>query len=218
MSAAETEKVLERVAQVKPVVEGGRVRKRPTRFLKPSEVQNRNDELGSIEKQLNAPAWHLANTGATSERIANLRRRRESIRDEMEESAPPDVSGGTKDALAERAKVLEEKIRDGMLSHEEMRRNPVGAVGRHSRWEKANKHRILEYKNIVRLLEHDNDDPDVSNIERLRPHNLPAHGATYMMGAQIPGQFNYAGVPEENWKQTFGKVRNPNSPVETAKE
>jgi hypothetical protein len=38
-----------------------------------------------------------------------------------------------------------------MLSHEEMRKCPPGAVDRHRRWEKKNK-KILEWQNIQRRL------------------------------------------------------------------
>jgi hypothetical protein len=117
------------------------------------------------------------------------------------QSPPEDLPGAAKDKLYKEAKALEDKLRQGMPSREEMRKNPPGTVGEWMRYEKANKKDILKWKNIQQMLEPTSDDPDLSNVERLRPNGAQDR---FRADAQITGQMTYASVPQENWEMALG--------------
>ncbi len=69
----------------------------------------------------------------------------------------------------------------GMLSQEEMRTNPPGAVDKHLNWEKANKQNIAKWKNLMLRMNVGTEDQDLCNIERLRPTKSTMN----MDGAQV---------------------------------
>lgn len=75
--------------------------------------------------------------------------------------------------MVKRSKELLDDILCGMCSQEEMRFNPntgglgVGAVGKHMKWERRNKQKILEWKNLQLRLHP--GEQDAANLERHRP-------------------------------------------------
>ncbi len=81
---------------------------------------------------------------------------------------PRNMRGVTKDKLANRAKELRDKIKEGMPTSNEMndmRRNP-GAPLKNLEWEKRNSKNLNEYKQTMRMLEP--RDPSAASIERFR--------------------------------------------------
>jgi hypothetical protein len=118
----------------------------------------------------------------------------------QEQSPDPNLPGSAKDKLDKERKALEAEFTQGMLSQEEMRKNPAGSVGHHMKWEKANKKNILRWKNINLMLEPDSNDPDLANIERLRPVGASDR---VRLDAQIPGKMSYLNIPQENWDEAF---------------
>jgi hypothetical protein len=86
-----------------------------------------------------------------------------------------------------------------------MRRKPPGAVGKHMAFEKAFKAKILRWKNIRRILNKGNDDPDISNLELYRGTKSTLN----MDNAEIPGKefFIPPNTPaySEGYDRTFGK-------------
>lgn len=155
----------------------------------------REDHKGEIEA-MESMLPNLKNSqdrGQVTQRIKRLKT-------SLETQSPQALSGAVKDKLAKRAKDIEDRILPGMPSKEEMRKNPAGMVGQHMRWEKGNKPDIMELKNIYQMLEPDSDDPDLSNIERLRPEGAQDR---VRLDAQIPGKMNYRTVPQENWDTAF---------------
>lgn len=204
MPSKETETILQDTATVTNVKDArGRWVQKAKRYLTRQEREEREGHINRMKHQLRQPAWVNDALGGTSP--ATLARGIRAMEDELEDHSPPKVSGETRDALAKRKKVLQEQLKSGLLSHEEMRRNPPGAVDRHRKWEKANKERILEYKNICRTLEPDSDAKDLASIEVLRPHTQ----RTLTSNAQIGGHMAYTDVPQENWDRTFGKKPQP---------
>lgn len=107
----------------------------------------------------------------------------------LSEQAPSgELSGSEKDANWKRIKELEASIQDGMLSVEEMRRSPnqqTDAVYRHMKWESAKKSDILEWKNRMIQQEPNSDDPNLANIERLRPQKGTQYSG-FMVDAMGP--------------------------------
>lgn len=130
----------------------------------------------------------------------DVQRRLGRLKQSLDTQRPPEVTGAMKDRLAERAEAIEAKVTSGMLSQEEMRKNPAGSVGKHMRWERENKRDILEWKNIQQVLEPDSDDPDLSNFERLRPAGAQDR---VRLNAQISGKMSYGKIPAEKWDQAF---------------
>jgi len=122
------------------------------------------------------------------------------------EGTPPEVVGQDLDALVAQAKQLEEFIREGMLSAEEMRHAPDGSVNRHQAWESANArsvgcktrlHAIQRWKNTLLIINRGNTDPDIVNVERLRPRASYAS----MASAIVPTKaFSF---PSEQFTENF---------------
>ena len=196
---SEKEAVLERMGQVRNVADRGEIHKPAVRLLRKKERNEREDELRRIDQQLAAPAW--AASAMTAEGRAALSRRKRQLEKELKDWSPrTDISAETRDALSQRAKQLESDIAQGMPTSEVMRRNPVGAVDKHRGWEKRNKDKVLEWKNIQVQLNPDSDEIDLANIERIRPSQTFTGGpSTFMVDAQIPGTFAMTPQAKENW-------------------
>lgn len=127
-------------------------------------------------------------------------RRLQRLKQSLVTQSPQELPGSVKDKLYKEAKEIEARVTHGMLSQEEMRKNPAGAVGQHMKWEKAYKADILRWKNIQQMLDPTSDDPDLSNFERLRPSGARDR---VRLDAQIPGKMSYQNVPQERWDLAF---------------
>jgi len=181
-------------------------------LLRPAQMVEHEQDLKSAQAQLDDP--RVQDKGAVRKRVHELRK-------QFETQAPrPITDGATKDRIAKESEQLLSEIMPGMLSQEEMRKNPAGSVDKHMRWERANKAKILRWKKLQLALQADQSDPhtwdrDAANLERFRPE-----GARERMrvDAQIPGKMAYGNVPEANWEETFGKVHPENSALNQAKK
>ena len=130
---------------------------------------------------------------------------------------PRPLDGETKDKVAALAKdIMENEIRPTMLTREEMRRNPAGSVGKFLQQEnsRSTKQKIQLWKRAMLALtagDGENEDPDVANIEKFRPEKIHDTGgtATFMPGAQIPGNFAMTPLAKENWPLGEPQVETP---------
>ncbi len=180
-------------------------------ILRPAQMAEHYNDLQVAKNDLENPK--VQDKGAVRQRVNNLQRQYES-------QAPRAITdGATKDALAKEAATLLDQILPGMLSKEEMRKNPAGSVDLHLRWERANKAKIKRWKKLQCVLNADNSDPhtwdrDAANLERYRPDGPQDK---FRADAQITGKMTYGNVPEEKWAQTFGKVNPETSALEQAK-
>lgn len=180
-------------------------------LLRPAQMAEQQHEIKVAEAQLSNP--NIQDKGAVRSRIKTLKQ-------QFEQQAPREIADGrVKDALAKEGETLLEQITTGMLSQEEMRKNPAGSVDKHLRWERANKAKILRWKKIQCMLNADSSNPgtwdrDAANLERYRPAGAQDRFRT---DAQISGKMSYGRVPEENWSGVFGSVNPPNSALEQAK-
>lgn len=203
-----TETVLAEVKKVRNIGAGGELSQKAVRYLTWNERQARHDELDGLNKLTSQPLY--VQGAITSEGRQALAKRKRQIEKSLADGAPPELTGGMKDALHSREVELESKLKTGMLTTEDMRRNPPGAVDRHRRWERSNKDEILEWKNIRRALSSDSDDKDLSNIELLRSSSLRPDGAsTFIADAQIPGKFAQTPLAKANWPLGEPKVNTP---------
>lgn len=216
MSQVETEHVSNLVSQTRNIAnKKGRLQTKATRFLRPKERRERESEKAQIEGVLNAPPW--ATKDLTERGRTFLQTRRRAIEDDLEENSPPEVSGQTKDALVKRLRVLEDEIRGGMPTVEVMRRNPPGAVDMHDRWMKRTKDMQIERKNLLKVIDPTNEDKDYCNVEMLRSTGITQDmAATFMMGAQIPGNFAMTPLAKANWPAGMPEYGTVNSPYKQA--
>lgn len=168
--------------------------------------KNQRDELkrdiAEGERRLQNP--QVQDKPGTAHQIRRLKK-------QLETQSPVELQPNEKDVLAARIRDLENEIPVGMPSHEEMRKAPDGAIGRHMAWEKRNKTKILEWKNAKVTLDPDSEDPDLANVERLRP----VRSMLNMDSALIPGKsFNF---PSEQFQQNYDTVFGEPKPIEPAK-
>lgn len=117
-----------------------------------------------------------------------------SISNILATQAPKEIKGRDRDKAEARVKELRAEILVGMPSKEEMRKCPAGAVGKHRKWESANKPNINEYKNLMLGLNIGTDDHEVASIEKFRPtqsslnmHNPLIEGTQYHNVDQVKG-------------------------------
>jgi hypothetical protein len=167
-------------------------------YLRHRQAEELTKERNELRAMLDdrRPGVKIEDRGAMQKREQDLGRI-------VDAKIAPDLTPEQRDVAAREERELRAKWLEGMPSQAEMRRRPPGAVGKHMRWEKANKDLILRWKNRVLELNKGNDDPDVANIERFRPVTSTLN----MDNAQIPGrEYN---IPSEqfkaNYDQTFGK-------------
>lgn len=170
-------------------------------------------EVDQIDEALNPnnPYSHLRKSSVdVAEAAARGRRLKKQL---VDYSPPSSLPGAAKDKLYKQSKELEEKILQGMPSHEEMRKNPAGMVDRHMKWEAENKKNILKWKNLQILLEPDSSAKDLANFERLRPQGEMDR---FRGDAQINGHMTYGNIPEWVWAEIF--KNKPNSALEQVKK
>ena len=181
-------------------------------LLRPDQMSEHENDIRATKAQLDNPL--VQDKGEVRKRLANLER-------QYDKQAPrPIYDGNVKDKLAEEGKQLLDEILPGMLSQEEMRKNPAGSVDKHMRWERANKARIMRWKKIQLMLNADDSNPhtwdrDAANLERFRPEGPVGR---FRSDAQITGKMSYGGVADENWREAFGDVAPPNSALNQVKK
>jgi len=165
----------------------------PTKQL--LRYHQREDYKGEIESM----EAMLPNLKTPQDR-GDVQRRLSRVKQSLVTQSPAGVPGSVKDRLYAESQRLEASFRQGMLSQEQMRKNPAGSVGQHMKWESANKKDILRWKNIQQMLEPDSNDPDLSNIEKVRPSGPLDRLRT---DAQIGGHMTFGTVSQEKWDQAF---------------
>ena len=129
-------------------------------LLRPAQAEQARGEIKTLEAKLNSP--FIENK---AEAAKQLRRVRATVESQL--PVPP-ASPEEEGRMVRRSKELLNEILVGMPSQEEMRKAPAGAVDKHMKWEKRNKSKILEWKNIQLRLTH-GSEPEAANLERYRP-------------------------------------------------
>lgn len=147
-------------------------------IMRPAALEAARDELKMLEGKLHSP--HIQDKGEVYRQIR-------AVDKSIEMQTPKAFVGAEKDAAVRMEAQLREEWMEGMPSQEEMRKSPPGAVEKHMEWEKRNKEKLSQWKNIrLRLHATDGDytDGSVANIERFRPKT----STLLMDNAQIPGK------------------------------
>ena len=160
-------------------------------YLQERQRKEMKNEIATAEAEANNPA---------NPKAAVARQYADSVKEKLETQSAPRLKGPELDAVVKEEKQLREEWQVGMLSHEEMRKNPPGAVDRLRAWDKKNKSKVLRWKNAQRTINPDNDDQDLASIERFRPKTSQLN----MDNAQIQGtNFNF---PSEAFKEGFDQI------------
>ena len=168
----------------------------PHNPMRPNVKEYHQEELARLNDIVTAPAYVQANRGFALEK-------RRRIQKMLDEQAPKRIEEPLRaDAVAKLAdEVLEKTIKPAMLTAEEMRRNPVGAIDGFLRRENSPqiKDAMLAWKRAKWALDPDNQDVDYTNMERHRPVRPDTGAASFMANAQIPGNFAMSPQAKENW-------------------
>ena len=128
-------------------------------LLRPHQVEEAASEIKTMEAQLQNPGI---------EDKAEVHKRLNRVRKSIEAQTPrTPVDGAEEGRMVNRSNQLLAEILPGMCSMEEMRKAPPGAVDKHQKWEKRNKLKILEWKNLQLRL--NPGESEVANLERHRP-------------------------------------------------
>lgn len=164
-------------------------------LLRHNQIQDYQEEAKRLEGIMSAPP-HVA---AQIQDMGEVRRQLFAVKTALETQTPQPYTQEILDGAVAREAELREQWMQGMPTQAEMRRNPAGARDKHVRWERANKEKILEWKNIrLRLhasgyLNEAHDATDIANIERYRPRE--ASHELNMHNEQIPGKVQFGPVP-----------------------
>lgn len=173
-------------------------------YLRHNQVEELEAERSRLMDQVTARQSHLRaqDPGVAKRRIAR-------ITQQIEEQLPPALKGELLDRVASREKQLLDEILQGMPSQAEMRGGPSGSLGKHQQWEKRNKTRIIEWKNLRLILARsgaggDYTDPDVANLESYRPQASSLN----LDDCRVPRKefvgTNPSPAYKEGWDRTFG--------------
>ena len=163
-------------------------------LLRPPQAEERREEISRLRAILSAPP-HIANR---IEDRGQLRRNLQAVERDLKKQDPRPYESEDIDLAADRSEELKEEMLQGMPTQEEMRRNPSGAVDKHRRWEKRNKTKLTEWKNIqLRLHATDHGDlpdaTDIANFERFRPSG--GSQQLNMHNEQISGRMQFGPEP-----------------------
>lgn len=168
------------------------------RLFRPWEQDEVTNNKRTLQRALESP--HIEDKAAVRDALGRLT--------SMErEHGVPDFTPDERDKAAKRVKVLEGEIREGMLSSEEMRRNPPGAVDQNVWWERKNKKKISLWRDLNMAL-HKGIPADqaqsLTSVERLRPTTSRLN----MDNAQIPIARAFS-FPSAQYQENYEAIFSP---------
>ncbi len=131
----------------------------PSNPLRPAQVADLQDEKKRLDKFCQRPDVDKSDARKNLRQVNNM----------LSEQSATQLKGQDLDSAKKRIDTLEAEIKKGMLSNEEMRKSPPGAIGRHMDHEKKNKENIQEWKRLQIAANAGDTNPDLANVERLRP-------------------------------------------------
>lgn len=170
---------------------------KPVGYLRPHQIESLKEDREFLVKTLQDP--NLQERGDTIRQLQRLDH-------QVATQTPPILSAESRDAVQAQLREVEAYIQDGMCSHDEMRRNPDGAVGKHRKHESKKIKAMLLWKDLVLMLNPGDTDPDLCNTDRLRPTT----STLGMHDVQIQPQEYHFAPPTDEWKKrwddTFGDL------------
>lgn len=173
------------------------------RIFRPWEADEIKNNKRTLQKALESP--HVEDKSAVRAAIGRMS-------DMEREHGVPELTADQRDKASKKVKELEGQIREGMLSHEEMRRNPPGAVDQNVWWERRNKARINTWRNLNAALHRGipaDQAQSLFSVERLRPQTSRLN----MDNAQIPAARAFS-FPSEQYKENYDAIFKPRAAEE----
>ncbi len=168
----------------------------PVNPWRPPQTEAYMEERQRLAAFVGAPAYVPGDRSAAADRLRKLDK---MIADQAPRKIDEPIRANT---VYQQAKtVMDEVIRPALLPRSVMRRNPAGAVDHFRAKENSKffKRAVRAWKRAMWGLEPDGPS-DHTNIERFRPEGEGPNGtATFMPGAQIPGNFAMSPQAKENW-------------------
>lgn len=140
-------------------------------YLNPPQVNELLSERKAIEDALSAPAYVRNQV----QDMTAMRKHAQRIEHTLQNDVPKPYDERELDRAARREQELREDIIGAMPTQAEMRRCPAGAIDKERSFQRRNKAKILEWKNLRRRLHASgmiDDHPDareVANLEQFRP-------------------------------------------------
>lgn len=145
-------------------------------LLRPAQLEEMQSQVKTAEAKLSNPA--ILDKGEARKQLQRTKATLES------QTPRPPVDAVEEGRMVSRQKHLLDQILVGMPSQEEMRKAPPGAVDKHMAWEKRNKPKILEWKNLQLRLKP--GEREAANLERHRPSASTLNmDNAYIQGKQI---------------------------------
>lgn len=141
-------------------------------YFRPDQIEETTAEAERLAEMLNAPP-HIS--GQISNR-QELARSLSNLRKSLVRHSPPPYQGNEMAAARARAARLEDEMKAGMPTHEELRAGGVGMADKLLRWEKKNSKNAAEWKNIQTRMHVTECQggriervKDLGNVDRFRP-------------------------------------------------
>lgn len=168
----------------------------PKNPWRPPQTQEYQDERERVAKFVNAPPYVPGDRSAAAGRLRALDT---MIGNQMPRKIDDPMRANRVHQLSK--EVLDTEIKPKLLPRAQMRRNPAGAVDyfRRTEMSKSFKRAVQAFKRAMFALDPTTDDHDHANIERYRVEGGQDGVATFMPGAQIPGNFAMTPQAKENW-------------------
>ena len=113
-------------------------------YLRANQVAEIESDRAVLKQKLDNP--HIQDKALVANQLSRLEK-------QLVNQTPPDTTPEERDKLAKREKELAGRISGDMMSDEEMRKCPAGAIGRELKFQRERKPDVLEWKNIRRRLE-----------------------------------------------------------------
>lgn len=162
-------------------------------LLRPDQVSEMLEEKASLESKMHNP--RVEDKGPVREQLRRLSHQFETQR-------PKPFAADEIDRAVKREAELKEKILDGMLSQEEMRRCPPGAADHHRAWEDKNRDNIQEWQNIKRRMDCESGNQESASIETFRPRTSHMN----MDNSIVPGKQFFLPPPGSAPTVTFSSA------------
>jgi len=166
----------------------------PTKVLKPAQRKAAEEELKGLERAIAAPSV----PGFPDDKTGIITQARKT-KEMLASGAPAPTTPERRDALLKESKTLEGEIKNGMPTRMHMERGTHGVVEQNRLWGINNTHKVSRWKDIWRELEPDNLDPDLSNIERIRPLGREGEAVPRKMYSGVDvvdGEIVHEGIPD----------------------
>jgi hypothetical protein len=166
-------------------------------YLADRQVKEWQGELDQLQRTLADPKARLEDRGEVTRQLRK-------IEHDLHFLAPPDTTPAQRDAISLEEKELRAKIVAAMPSQEEMRKCPPGAIGKqqefHRKFEATGI--VTRWKNLRRILNKGNEDPDVSNLELYRT----TQSTLNMDNALIPGKAHFPSPDTPAYRENYDQI------------